>query len=100
MGLETYPVEYLMFEGRIPEGQYGAGEQLIWDAGDYELKNGEDQLRQLKEGKPSFELLGARPFRRRWTGPRSSARKSLPRTSRLKICGKESKERATSSAPC
>jgi hypothetical protein len=41
----------------------------------------------------------ARPFRRRWTGPRSSAESSLRRTSRSKICGKESKERATSSAP-
>jgi DNA ligase D-like protein (predicted polymerase)/DNA ligase D-like protein (predicted 3'-phosphoesterase) len=55
---EDHPVEYLKFEGRIPEGQYGAGEQLIWDAGDYELKNGEDPLRQLKEGKLSFELRG------------------------------------------
>jgi bifunctional non-homologous end joining protein LigD len=55
---EDHPVEYLKFEGRIPEGQYGAGEQLVWDAGDYELKNGEDPLRQLKEGKLSFELRG------------------------------------------
>jgi bifunctional non-homologous end joining protein LigD len=55
---EDHPVEYLEFEGRIPEGQYGAGEQLIWDAGDYELKNGQDPLRQLKEGKLSFELRG------------------------------------------
>jgi bifunctional non-homologous end joining protein LigD len=56
--MEDHPVEYLKFEGRIPEGQYGAGEQLIWDAGDYEPKNGEDPLRQLKEGKLSFELRG------------------------------------------
>jgi DNA ligase D-like protein (predicted polymerase)/DNA ligase D-like protein (predicted 3'-phosphoesterase) len=55
---EDHPVEYLKFEGRIPEGQYGAGEQLIWDAGDYELKNGKDPLGQLKEGKLSFELRG------------------------------------------
>src|SRR5215475_16007686 len=55
---EDHPVEYLKFEGLIPEGQYGAGEQLIWDAGDYEPKNGEDPLRQLKEGKLSFELRG------------------------------------------
>jgi bifunctional non-homologous end joining protein LigD len=55
---EDHPVEYLKFEGRIPEGQYGAGEQLIWDAGDYRTKDGEDPLRQLKEGKLSFELRG------------------------------------------
>src|SRR5262245_16469266 len=55
---EDHPVEYLKFEGRIPEGQYGAGEQLIWDTGDYKLKNGEDPLRRLEEGKLSFELRG------------------------------------------
>jgi bifunctional non-homologous end joining protein LigD len=55
---EDHPVEYLKFEGRIPEGQYGAGEQLIWDAGDYQTKNGEDPLRQFKDGKLSFELRG------------------------------------------
>lgn len=55
---EDHPVEYLNFEGRIPEGRYGAGEQLIWDAGDYEMKNDADPLRQLKEGKLSFELHG------------------------------------------
>jgi bifunctional non-homologous end joining protein LigD len=57
---EDHPVEYLKFEGRIPEGHYGAGEQLIWDAGSYEPKNGADPLRQLKEGKLSFELRGDR----------------------------------------
>jgi bifunctional non-homologous end joining protein LigD len=55
---EDHPIEYLKFEGRIPDGQYGAGEQLIWDAGVYEPENGEDPLRQLKKGKLSFELRG------------------------------------------
>src|SRR5262249_5459420 len=55
---EDHPVEYLKFEGRIPEGHYGAGEQLIWDAGNYDPKNDADPLRQLKEGKLSFELHG------------------------------------------
>ena len=41
-----------------------------------------------------------RPFRRRWNGQRSSGERSPRRTSRLKICGKESKERVTSSSPC
>src|SRR5215475_5833120 len=53
---EDHPVEYLKFEGRVPEGQYGAGEQFIWDAGDYELKNGDDPLRQLKAKELSGDL--------------------------------------------
>src|SRR5262245_3046827 len=57
---EDHPVEYLKFEGRIPEGHYGAGEQLIWDTGSYVSLNGEDPLRQLKEGKLSFELHGGK----------------------------------------
>lgn len=58
MMTEDHPVEYLNFEGRIPEGHYGAGEQLIWDSGQYLPKDNEDPLRQLKDGKLSFELRG------------------------------------------
>ena len=55
---EDHPVEYLQFEGRIPEGHYGAGEQLIWDTGTYELLNDEEPNAQLREGKLSFRLNG------------------------------------------
>jgi bifunctional non-homologous end joining protein LigD len=57
---EDHPVEYLKFEGRIPEGHYGAGEQLIWDTGSYVSLNGEDPLQQLEKGKLSFELHGGK----------------------------------------
>ena len=33
---EDHPMMYADFEARIPDGQYGAGDMLLWDTGTYE----------------------------------------------------------------
>jgi bifunctional non-homologous end joining protein LigD len=40
MATEDHPLEYLDFEGIIPQGQYGGGTVMVWDIGTYQLLEG------------------------------------------------------------
>src|SRR5215213_1347039 len=55
---EDHPVEYLKFEGLIPEGEYGAGEHMRWDGGAYEVLGEETAAEQLAAGRLDFALKG------------------------------------------
>lgn len=54
--VEDHTLDYGDFEGIIPQGHYGAGPVLIWDAGKFLPE--EDPELALKKGKLSFFLRG------------------------------------------
>jgi bifunctional non-homologous end joining protein LigD len=64
VNVEDHPIEYGDFEGIIPEGNYGAGEVIVWDRGLWVPL--EDPFEGFKKGKLLFELKGYK-LRGKWT---------------------------------
>lgn len=55
--VEDHEVDYMGFEGEIPEGMYGAGKVVIWDEGEYKLlKRDKKEIKVDLDGK---KLKGA-----------------------------------------
>jgi bifunctional non-homologous end joining protein LigD len=56
--VEDHPLDYAMFEGLIPKGQYGGGTVLLWDRGTWEPQGDADVRAMLAGGNLKFLLKG------------------------------------------
>src|ERR1700761_6653624 len=54
--VEDHPLEYATFEGRIPDGNYGAGMMIVWDRGTWVTLTDPEEL--LAKGEIKFRLAG------------------------------------------
>src|SRR6478672_1433211 len=63
MMTEDHPYDYAAFEGVIPEGNYGAGNVIIWDNGTWEfIGPGDDPVKALRSGDLKFKMNGRKMF--------------------------------------
>ncbi|AWI24591.1 DNA ligase D [Flavobacterium pallidum] len=67
MHVEDHPMDYIDFEGIIPEGEYGGGTVMVWDIGTYHAEGNDDaskdnalMKKQLKEGSIKIVLQGSK----------------------------------------
>ncbi len=61
--VEDHPLDYAEFEGRIPEGEYGAGSVIVWDRGRWTTEG--DPHKQLAKGHLEIDLEGSK-LKGRW----------------------------------
>jgi DNA ligase D-like protein (predicted 3'-phosphoesterase) len=51
VAVEDHPLDYADFEGVIPEGEYGAGTVIVWDAGPYRSLRRDDDGNEVPMAK-------------------------------------------------
>jgi bifunctional non-homologous end joining protein LigD len=77
--VEDHPLDYANFEGTIPEGNYGAGQVIVWDKGTWQSVG--DPKEGLNKGKLLFDLHGFK-LHGRWTLVRMKATRNASRTAK------------------
>ena len=53
-----HPLEYLLFEGVIPEGSYGGGDVVVWDTGTYRPHGTDDPRAAVEAGDLHVDVFG------------------------------------------
>jgi len=66
MAVEDHPLDYALFEGVIPEGEYGGGTVMVWDFGTYKPEETRDVSAALRAGELKFTLQGKK-LKGSWT---------------------------------
>ncbi len=82
--VEDHPLEYGVFEGVIPKGEYGAGAVQLWDRGDWRSQTGNRPGYDFGKGVLKFVLHG-RKLKGGWALIRVGARSGDARKSWLLV---------------
>ena len=62
--VEDHPLDYFDFEGVIAEGEYGGGDVIVWDWGQWAPHGTDDPAAAVDAGDLHVDLLGEKLFGR------------------------------------